>query len=734
MVCSFGPSIIISAECQRLGEIGIRDFIVKNNLDAVSEPVKRIVNTPKSCNEKTLTEYYARWHELKLFAFLRGDYQSAALLDRLLCPRNPLPLRPELIVEYYQYKIGELKEKLFVCGTQIPALDVENNEMTCLDQWHCKTSLQKLKSAIYALHDAYTHLRGKYMSICKDCLHADSLLERKPAPNQHEKLQPGTYGACQVHAGRPLLIPKGNCATAHEVVQAHNVNCTRVANWVRKGSIQILPGEVRQLRDYLTSSGRFTDFQTYVMIIIGIKLFLRADELLSMRLEHFPLEYQIVDKHRIKSIAVKIKGKSDLNEVHLHLYCDNECTEFCPVRHLMVYVAWSGITEGLLFPDKYYFNDKLTRRRTVKRTENPDDEYKILYSDWLSNLRYLFKFVLKREVTNGRLGTHTLRKTAYLFAVWGVLKRINANSLEKLEAFEALPDLLLSQVLGSARHKSITNANTYQMDSATLYAMVVRENNAEHHKISNWSPIFFNSFENASTIAQPSVRFQKPLHLLAVFFIEVIVQIEVNPEKISIKEAIELVRKHNTIVDKESELNQILAVSCTEVVAKNILRVVEQRIQQQIEQRSENMYNLYRLKNEEKEIQAAILPLSSDMLVESTEPVFTPAANLKKLTKKETNILDIPERYVFYNLHTTMDKLNIIIKLYNDGLCAKTKDMVYNAKSWYLKNVPRIYICVQKCHNGDLESFCTKVGHIKFKSYNYKCNICGDSKKITEEL
>ena len=82
------------------------------------------------------------------------------------------------------------------------------------------------------------------------------------------------------------------------------------------------------------------------MILLGIKLFLRADELLSLQVEQFPPDFQIVDIEKFSSFSVMIQGKCDVIPVHLQIFLDNDCTEFCPVRHLLVYVAMAGITEG----------------------------------------------------------------------------------------------------------------------------------------------------------------------------------------------------------------------------------------------------------------------------------------------------------------------------------------------------------------------------------------------------
>jgi hypothetical protein len=83
--------------------------------------------------------------------------------------------------------------------------------------------------------------------------------------------------------------------------------------WKVQGNIQLLPGEVRQLRDYLVGSGSFENFQIYVMLLVGIKLFLWAEELLNMKVEDFRVKYQIITagKH-IKALPVRVNGMYSL--------------------------------------------------------------------------------------------------------------------------------------------------------------------------------------------------------------------------------------------------------------------------------------------------------------------------------------------------------------------------------------------------------------------------------------
>jgi hypothetical protein len=82
-----------------------------------------------------------------------------------------------------------------------------------------------------------------------------------------------------------------------------------------------------------------------------------------------------------------------------------------------------------------------------------------------------------RSVTGERqgnvLGTHTLHKTGYLFATWGVLKYTslyNNTYIMNDDQNDAptskvaqLPRLLLANILESARHKSVQNSMTYEV-------------------------------------------------------------------------------------------------------------------------------------------------------------------------------------------------------------------------------------------------------------------------------
>ena len=157
--------------------------------------------------------------------------------------------------------------------------------------------------------------------------------------------------SCANHPGTPRIRPRGDPATSDAYVRAVGKYRRTTLAWKVKGNVQLLPGEIRDVRDYLTNTNKLEDLQMYVMVLLGVKLFLRVSELLVLKIVDFEPQYQMVKSNRVDGITVVVKGKSDPVPVRLVLFADNDCTEFCPVRHLLVYLALTGITEGFLFPN-----------------------------------------------------------------------------------------------------------------------------------------------------------------------------------------------------------------------------------------------------------------------------------------------------------------------------------------------------------------------------------------------
>lgn len=277
--------LVIPADIEEAGYQGVEAFIRDHNLDTTHKIHVR--HTQKNANTGTIREYHRRYTEMKKFCFLIGDYQSATLLDRSRCPSNPYPMKPETFITYLDFKYGRKGSHLMegdqLEGNQVK--DIKGNPILCQGTWESPGMTDKIRAAVDVLHKAYEVLRNDYVPSCRTCM---SMNHPATAPTS---LPPGQYSSCPAHTSGARVHPTGNVITEQSVKNRltfwkEEMNKT----YETKGAIHLLPGEVRQLMRHLTSSGSLEDFQTYTMVLFGIKLFLRALELLEITDEHFIVE------------------------------------------------------------------------------------------------------------------------------------------------------------------------------------------------------------------------------------------------------------------------------------------------------------------------------------------------------------------------------------------------------------------------------------------------------------
>ena len=198
------------------------------------------------------------------------------------------------------------------------------------------------------------------------------------------------------------------------------------------GCDQLMPGEVRQLGNYLRSSNNLKDLQTLVIILLSIKTFLRADDLEGIKVEDMETDSLcMVNETGPINLCFTVLGKSDTELIYLYLWADDDCPDFCALRALLVYVFLTGIKEGPLF---------VTEVELKAMPANGVTTTQISYGTIMTRLDFLFKTILKN--TDKDLGSHTLRKTAYLFANFG-----HAS---------------LTEMMLAARHKNVANAMKYE--------------------------------------------------------------------------------------------------------------------------------------------------------------------------------------------------------------------------------------------------------------------------------
>jgi hypothetical protein len=116
-----------------------------------------------------------------------------------------------------------------------------------------------------------------------------------------------------------------------------------------------------------------------------------------------------------------------------------------------------------------------------------------------------------------RVGTHTLCKTAYLFAIWGTLN-FNGHSDGGTVSNRALAYIQFTNILLSARHSTMTVAAGYIWDSATALAMQSKEQFSTLHAVGLWESIHLISVPLGQSLIAYSHYYKKPLYKLAQYY------------------------------------------------------------------------------------------------------------------------------------------------------------------------------------------------------------------------
>jgi hypothetical protein len=101
-----------------------------------------------------------------------------------------------------------------------------------------------------------------------------------------------------------------------------------------RSTIAFLPGELRDIHNHLLSHNNLKYLMLWVIIIVGVKLFLRIDEALDLKYEP---AYFVVKDCNIESLLVKMKGKCD--DKWLHALCDDkDCTKLSAAHAILLWI------------------------------------------------------------------------------------------------------------------------------------------------------------------------------------------------------------------------------------------------------------------------------------------------------------------------------------------------------------------------------------------------------------
>ena len=112
------------------------------------------------------------------------------------------------------------------------------------------------------------------------------------------------------------------------------------------------------------------------------------------------------------------------------------------------------------------------------------------YSAWgkrvKSLMMSLFPSIFGNETTDpATVGTHTLRKTTYLFAIWGLLRRTGLSN----DADALSMNVLAADILRCARHKGVGQTAPYVKDACSLYDSVQESRFRASNEVGKWRSI-----------------------------------------------------------------------------------------------------------------------------------------------------------------------------------------------------------------------------------------------------
>ena len=612
--------------------------------------------------------------------------------------------------------------------TTDPVLSHLGHPIVAEGGWNEGSTLEALHSALGHLHNLYPELFGTKLAYKPDCPACAKLFSQHVDPAS----SPRPCNQCfAVHGITSQVLARG-CVLNDGGFQKHLFYMQKLMKQhLSEGCIQLLPKDVRDFRSHLlheSPADRFAslkNLQVYCMILVGINLFLRSDELLKLEFSHFIPALTCFNEgdKKINYLVFQVKGKSDVHLHHLKLWANQSHLELCPVTHLLVYIAMAARTDGFIFPSLCNGNAIFP------------------YAKFLKIIKHLCVDVAGYQNEPRIFGTHTLRKTAYLFATFGTLEQLgNSKPLEGIH---------LADIGKSARHRTLQNSATYSLDCVSRYR-TEKANPPAHCSNRNlyleWNPILMvpntiREFERA-TRQRPTTLSNLQLHLVANWFYE---------GKLKLTKASSVLAALETATHSQRPQQQSPRYAFQALHAMHVARFSFQEVitangyMQQIMSSIENDTNSPKAPDSFHHPggSSKIVPFQSDQqslklnppahgagTSTSTNTTSTPACSPSPQKRRRHHVygqidLDFRKR-------DNWDNLDLPTKVKRLVECSKLdrKECTGGANTFRYTTATPIAWCVEHCHDNDTQKF---VDHLlscsiktinKGKKHQYKCTKC----------
>jgi hypothetical protein len=429
-------------------------------------------------------------------------------------------------------------------------------------------------------------------------------------------------------------------------------------------------------------------FMIYAAMLVGIKLFLRIEEVLGMTVSQFVTNYFIINSNaEIQGLCTRVNGKTDDDWVHLMMWRDFDCPEFCVVSHVLLWIELIGLKEdSVLFP-----HPEDIRKGTGGVYTRPCD-----YNWFLEKMKHLVFDILKKdkEQVSARhiIGTHILRKTAYLFAIFGCL-------LYNLRKGNNQPDEIdKSTILLSARHRDLNCITRYVLDCTTVWTALKRMNSLDQHRVSAWESIHVQTHPTMQSIATECTRFQMPITELASNFVYKTLGIAKGVPK-TVALLVDRAMRYMPDKTPHQELDSAITKLIPECSQEEFRRIVEKATQERLRAALTNNPP----------------PMPTTPSIQRIEEGCSPPP-----PKRAKTLNDLEEgRQQMKESKSAVEKLDTLIEIKN----AVGKDMsslTSGAKRWY-RRVQPIVICFNTCCGEDKTHFARVYAGKKLQVTNFTC-------------
>jgi hypothetical protein len=338
---SNGKAVVVLPEPYQLAvNAGILKAAKDYSIDLKNQTVfyfetQRHYNGNRKLQPKSQDTYIQHYRQLWRHLAVTGDFESMLML---VSPEKNLPaMKVESLQSFMRKKKLPPSEMVTETEAGAPVYDcVTKAPFLCEGAWKCNMKLKQFTSAVARLHKAHNH-HDHYDGLCSDCVES-------VAQDVHSR-------GCRQHAGKGARIfRRGDPTKDQDFLDVKHALVD--GNYTVRGCDALSPKDVRAIRRKLLGGNSVAMLGAYTMILLATRIFLRSDEVLTIKMEHFIVECFVREgaDNRIRGLCIKIWGKTDKQWKYYWLWVNDECPEFCSVRHLFVYLHLSGIRNGFLFP------------------------------------------------------------------------------------------------------------------------------------------------------------------------------------------------------------------------------------------------------------------------------------------------------------------------------------------------------------------------------------------------